>query len=422
MRARAVALVFLLVAASAGCGGDDADPGTERTGSTTSSPFTVGAPPPGFELVTAGTGTQTQAWGDDSFGNDDPFTVLAPEGGDATSPDIVVVSITGFEGYQGGLGQASRGIDGESFQVDGQPAIFVPTRTDKSYWHWADLVVQRGEDLAVRATARDATREELIEIARRVKPSADHLRAPQVPDPPNSLHVVGSVDAHVVVGFLPAVGAHSDQVPGTSAAHGVGFVNGTSVIAVMTLPGRAAAIAALPGFAAFSQRDHFEVRSLLINGRPGTVITSLHGDLDEGWGDRSVLTTTEWGDIVMVSARSVPLSRSGSPADNATTEALLVELTSSVRRADAVAWERLVETALGGPGLQPDPGAVEVVRGKAGALEWLLQAREQANAATHPGIPTTGVQVDTCLKLSNRKRIAPPTSPAVSVVSWCSAH
>lgn len=408
MRSRAVALVLSLIAIAAfgACGAGEASPGAEPTGSSTSSPFTIGAPPTGYELVTAGTGTQRQAWGDDSIGNDDPFTVLAPEGADATSRDIVVVSVTGFGGYEGGLGQASRGYgDPESFTLDGHDAMFGGSSVVDGVPTWADLVVVRGDDLAVRATARHATKDELIAVARSARPSADHLRAPDVPDPPNGLHVVGSVDANVVVGLWPDAAAHTDRVPGTAAAHGAGWVNGRQLIAAMTLPGQAAALDALGGFAVFRQREQFDTRSRTINGRPAIVIDSVRGDPNLDYGYRAVLTQTDWGDLVIVAAVTLPVPSSGTPADRVTTEQTLIDLAASVRRADDTTWEQFIETALGGPGLQPDAGAVEVTRGQAGGLEWLLQAREQGNTPTHPGIPTTGVQVDSCLKLSNRKRI-----------------
>ncbi len=64
--------------------------------------------PDGFHLVVAGKGTQYQNWGSDSLGTHEPFTVLSPDG-KATGPEVVVVSATGFAGYEGELAQASAG-------------------------------------------------------------------------------------------------------------------------------------------------------------------------------------------------------------------------------------------------------------------------------------------------------------------------
>lgn len=105
-----LALTIVLVLLSSSCGdergvGGDTD---VREPSESSSPFAVSALPDGYESVLAGTGTDVQAWGSDGAGTHEPFTVLVQD--DSTAPeDVVVVSITGFEGYQGGLAQASAG-------------------------------------------------------------------------------------------------------------------------------------------------------------------------------------------------------------------------------------------------------------------------------------------------------------------------
>lgn len=70
-----------------------------------SHPFAVGLVPRGFRPVSAGSGNKRQAWGDDSFGTDEPFTVLRGDG-----DSVMVVSTTGFEGYQGNLGSGVGGL------------------------------------------------------------------------------------------------------------------------------------------------------------------------------------------------------------------------------------------------------------------------------------------------------------------------
>ncbi|MEJ7584530.1 MAG: hypothetical protein WKF43_10705 [Acidimicrobiales bacterium] len=127
--------------------------------------------PAGYELVTAGRGTELQEWGEDCCGTAEPFTVLAPPGEGTESAEAIVVSVTGFAGYEGGLDQASSGYSveerSETFTVDGQEAIFTPAETSSE---WADLVVARGDDLAVRVAGRNASRSRLVEVLDRVRP------------------------------------------------------------------------------------------------------------------------------------------------------------------------------------------------------------------------------------------------------------
>ncbi|MGH9286743.1 MAG: hypothetical protein ACRD0V_00340 [Acidimicrobiales bacterium] len=95
-----------------GGGGDAAaDQGSSRpVGTTTSSsPFSVEQPPEGYQLVLAGRGDIPQTWSSDSFGDDEPVTVLAPPGVDPNGPEIVTVSLTGYAGFQGELDQAVAG-------------------------------------------------------------------------------------------------------------------------------------------------------------------------------------------------------------------------------------------------------------------------------------------------------------------------
>ena len=122
----------LAVAVAACSGGDDeatpppAPSAEDRADRST--PFLVGAPPGGLEAVAIGTGQLTQAWDDDSVGDDEPSTVLAPDG-DPTHQDAIVVSTSGYGGYQGGLDQASPGyLQGslEPTELDGDDARWWP--------------------------------------------------------------------------------------------------------------------------------------------------------------------------------------------------------------------------------------------------------------------------------------------------------
>jgi hypothetical protein len=432
----------VLCALAVGCGGSDGNGAGEAetdglgtsdgSGSAEASPFLVEAVPPGFALETAGQGTGTQEWGSDSVGTDQPLTVLAPPVAGADSDEAVVVQVTGYEGYQGGLSQASGGYGSEEadeFEVDGRPAIYSPAGAEGfgEPAEWADLVVVRGDDLAVHISAADADRDTLVDIAQRVEPDDDHARAPHVPDPPDGLEVVGSVDAGVIVSLSAYVTADSDSVPGLESAYGAGWLSGpagpppeteagppmTEVGPGPTVvdagPGGAAAeaapaafptpltLVAYPGHAAdldalgaLVHVDHREptVTPLTVGGRPGVVVeTSSPGEEHSPpFASRTVLTHAPWGDLLMAGSGGLP--------DAVPSAEQLAEMLASARQASAEEWEAFAVEAAGGPGLHPDDGAVEIDRGTVtgtdGDVEWLLQAR--------PGA------LDACLKLSTRER------------------
>ena len=115
---RLAAAVAALALAGAGCRSDDGEarqaatarrdaPGPTVGTTDESSPFVVEDPPAGYQLVLAGRGDYAQTWSSDSFGDDEPVTVLAPPGEGADRPDAVMVSLTGYAGFQGGLDQAA---------------------------------------------------------------------------------------------------------------------------------------------------------------------------------------------------------------------------------------------------------------------------------------------------------------------------
>ena len=391
-----MATVGVLAFALVGCGPGTDTPtagSTDGTGSRESSPFTAGPPPAGYEPVVAGTGTQGGEWGEDSTGTDEPYTVLA------RGSDVVIVSITGFEGYQGGIDQASKPYgaeDVESFAIDGKDARFVPAST-----HWADLVAVRGDDLAVRVTAPDATRDELVEILERVEVGPDRTSAPSVPDPPDGLETVGSVDVDGLVAAGAFVDPRSSSIPGPASAHGVGWLApGTTIegqqVAVLTIPEGSVDLAAVPHvhrrFASRTVTSHDRE----VAGRPAAVVEWTDGD--EGYGGRSVWVESAWGDVVVVTATGTP------PAG----EEELVTLAASVQPTDETGWEAFVVEATGGPGLHADEGRTELARGQAGDLEWLLQnGLSPSVSIDDPNLPATDDPrgVDPCLKLSNRRRV-----------------
>jgi hypothetical protein len=390
--ALAAALAALGVAA---CGSEDA-----TSGSSGSSGFEVGPVPAGYRAVAAGVGSATPLWGADSGGTDEPFTVLSPDG-TVDGPDAVIVSITGFEGYQGGLGQAARGLQGEeeAFRVEGREAIYTPAGTDDRGEQWADLVVVRGEDMAVRVTSPEATREELLDILETVDRPPDRAHAPTLTAPPGDLQVVGSLDADAVQALSPDVVANTDFVPGGASSHAVGWLTGAEgderdQLAVLTLPGDAVDLAALPAAGRMELRPDLEWEPLEIDGRAALASSDTYRNEPERR-RRSVWMESEWGDVVVVDARG----RSVPSQDE------LVAIAASVREADAPTWDELVVEATGGPGLHADEGRTELARGTVGDLEWLLQDAPIQDSGYEPGTePDDSRVADPCLKLSDRTR------------------
>lgn len=413
--ALAVSLVALVVA---GCGGDEnaGDGGVagEQTASnddvvgdpvgTTaeSSPFTVGHEPEGYRLVQVGRGTYPQNWSSDSFGDDEPITVLAPPDADPAGPEAVRVSLTGYLGFEGGLDQASSGYNGgdaEHFSVDGLRAIYTPDQPDEDGDgddEPADLVLALDEDLALRVAAPGADRDELVGVARTVVPRPDHLLAPTVPDPPGDLAVAGAADADVGITLSATPLPSSDALPAGERAHtavwaagepGTAWTPDAGTIAVSTLPGRALdldAVAEVLRDRAYGEESR--VDEVDVDGRPGVSATS-------GPEMRSVLTSTPDGDLLVVVARGAARPE----VDD------LVAVAASVGPATAAEWDELAARAAGGPGLHPDDGAIELVRGTAGDVGWLAQARRDDGtlgymSETFEG--TAGDQlIDPCLKL-----------------------
>ncbi|MFZ6004855.1 MAG: hypothetical protein ACOYXM_13090 [Actinomycetota bacterium] len=382
------------------CSSDSREPALTDTRSAMSSPFSAVAVPADYTPVAAGIGTAVGEWGEDSTGTVEPYTVLSPDGR-VTGPDVVFVSITGFEGYQGGLGQASRGyLSGSTdLTIDGADAIYSPARRDERGEQWADLVVVRGDDLAVRVSSPEADAAELTAIAERVAVPDDRTKAPTVPDPPTGLRVVGSVDVDGVLASEPYVALHSDQVPGPRSAHAGGWVrtgsNGEDQLSVLTVPGRSLDIAALPVWQVqlpwLTRTSHERD----VDGRPAVVIEELRSDM-AGANRRSVLVEAEWGDVVVVSATGASL-----PSEEA-----LVLTAASVRPAEDAMWERSVIDATGGPGLNADEGRHELARGRDGGLGWLLQDGPPGGGIVSSSMtdPDSLRGVDPCLKLSNRTR------------------
>lgn len=389
MRWRWVGLVAVLPWVVVGCGDQPRVTGASARAASDSHPFVVGEVPDGYRPVTAGRGTAMQLWGEDSNGTDEPFTVLEGDG-DA----VMLVSVTGFEGYEGGLSQASGRFSdaqqADEIELDGSQAIFVPATNDG----WADLVVVRGPDLAVRVTAPGATKDELVEVARRVEPAADHARAPAVTDPPPPWRVTGSVDADAVVALQAYVQANSDFVPGPQSAYGAGWLSAEGWLAVMSLPGDIADVDALLSLRTPFYGREVTRRTVEVEGRQAVLLELCDcRPGSESYRTRAVFAPDGPGAMTVVVATGLRI-----PDADA-----LVDVAASVRVAGAAEWERFTIQSTGGPGLHPDEGEVELARGHEAGLDWLLQTSPEPQDGQLVD-PSASPGVDPCLKLSNRKR------------------
>jgi hypothetical protein len=395
-------LLVALLAAACGSGGDDFRTG-ERTAAASPFTFDPAAVPRGYELVVAGRGNKVQDWGSDTAGTDEPFTVLAPPGEDASSDRAVVVSVTGFEGYEGGLDQASLSDGGGD--LVGDP--------------WADVVVQRGEDLAVRVTSPGVPEEELAGLARRVEPAADRKRAPAV-DVAGDLEVLGSVDADALLAFEGGFLPYSDEVPGPEGSYSAGWVTGgRGSLVVQTLRGDAADLAALGGLEAFAHDQTFAIHSVELGGAAAAVVEWRYANSLQSWSERAVVVPAASGELVVVVASGPTVPERDE----------LLALAETVRPTDPRSWDSFVTEATGGPGLNPDPGATEVMRGTEGSVDWLLQAWPDAQSApvrlgefVQAVEDRPGPVVDNCLKLSTGERACTPNSGSEQGIVYGYTH
>jgi hypothetical protein len=393
LRRRAVASVLAVIGALTACGGG---PGVEAAqGSTSPSPFELTVVPHGFRLEAAGAGTDVQDWGSDEGGTEEPVTVLAPPGQDARGPGAVVVSATGFSGQQGGLDQSAAGYptrDVRPLQVDGRRALFTPPGGGQNPSPWADLVVMKGpesRDVAVRVRARTLSRDEMVAIARAAVVPRDHELAPVVHDPPKGLAVVGSATAQVQAAVWAYAMPHSDAIPGLASTRSLAWSQGGSGIAALTLAGAPNDLSAVPAVA-LSGFDEARIAAVDVRGTAGLSV-------ELGDRRRAVLVPTSWGDLLVVVATGA----------HAPPTSALVAMAASARQVDGARWAHLHVAAEGGPGLHPDPGAVELARGTVHGIEWLLQARPQ-RVRWPDQVHRTSLMPDECLKLSTLHRACAP--------------
>jgi hypothetical protein len=385
---------ILLAAAvmAAGCqsdsGGTSAAKVDPPARGDTSSPFTIGHTPPGYYVTGAGEGHNQQEWGDDDVGTTEPFTALR------RGDDTLIASVTGYQGYQGGFEQASRAyICGggtvrrqNRLTVNGRRAVFTPSQDDDGRCDnpSSELLVDRGNNLAVRVNSSSASRNELMDFERNVDPSDDHSRPPSV-EPPEGWDVVGFVDADIKAAL--GVGYHLDSpattvswVPGPEGSHVVTMANGSALLSVLTLPGA-------------------DPTGLL--GLDGYQTSATDGDvlIEGGDSTRAIARKTAWGDLLIVTSLVTPLSR-----------AELVAVADSVRAADTPTWDRYLIDLTGGPGLHTEPGAIDIIRTET----WLLEGRP---SVVRPG----AFDASTCLKtLAHRLACAHDGSTEPAPGIWVS--
>lgn len=386
MRRHRLVPVVAGVLVLAGCG-TPADDGASPTASTVDAdahPFTVDAVPAGWRPVIAGRGTREQDWGLDCCGTTEPYTVLEGPGGTTAT-----VSVTGFAGYQGGLHQAAAGYGrtAEETEVDGALAYVTPA----SAGQWADLVVERGEDLAVRVSAPDASRDELVALERAAKPAADHAQAPSVSRPPSGWSVVGSVDADVLLALLSSVVAGSGVVPGPSTAYVAGWAGPAGSLTALTLPGDVVDLAALE-----RTLPQTEGHAVDVGGRPGVVVVWRSAWADSDVRQRAVVSHDESGAVTMVVAGPGP-----EPS-----EAELLAMAATMAPADGATWDAFVAGQAGGPGVRPSDGATELARGTADGEEWLLQTHLADPALVGNDLTDADrLEADPCLVLTGGRRV-----------------
>jgi hypothetical protein len=416
---KAVALVASSLFATtwlSACSSDAPAVGASKP-SAHSSPFSVSDLPPGWKVAVAGMGTATQQWDDDDEVDvDKTYAILSRKEATKGQGDVRVM-FTGFAGNQGGLEQASSEYMGDldEFVLDGHRAIFAKggtrTRQGTQTIHTdPDLLVVRGDNLAVEVTGPGATRTELIAIERATVVHGGHSEAPDIRYPPKSFKWVGSVSADGLLGLQAMLRTGTDEVPGGPGAHSIGWVQGRSELTLSLIPGRALSVdaalrdALIPDW--WEQHEPVTVRRREIDGRPGFEVAARFNSTMS----RTVVTQMPWGDVAVATSSFVP----DGDRDHATTFAQLRDVVASIKPIDDVAWDRFVVAAGGEPGLHADPGRREITRGEVGGIRWLLQNGKAGESASQvQAAPSSrgtealdGAEAaDRCLKLSTGERV-----------------
>ena len=392
---RRLVILGLLPLLLVSCGEDGPHTTAPDAATGSAAPVVVDLAVDGYKVVTAGTGTARQIWGNDSDGTHEPFTALRRRGV-AGLDGVVLVAVTGFAGQEGGLHQSSFGSyeRGVPFTVDGREAIYSPPDLTGRGRTWSDLVVAVGDDLAVRVTTAEASQEELVEWYHRVEP---HGRAsPPSVDTGDDLEVIGTVDADAAIASQADAVPNSDEVPGPESAYGIGWRSkgaDRGSLALVAMPGDSADL------------DALAVGQMVLGWRQPTIelaerdgvrhLVVEEGDPERPWHTRSIWMVAANGDLLLARAEGEQLP----------TRELLFGLLKGAQPTDDAAWEALVIEATGGPGLHPDEGREELARGTVGDVEWLLQTGPLELIGLIEDEAGLGdIGVDPCLKLSNRRR------------------
>jgi hypothetical protein len=278
-----VGLVAGLLLPIVACGGDGDGGGTDG--------FTA-VVPDGYRDFAEGQGELPAAWGDDNAGNTGGFAVLAPSADVTGLADLTVVELTGYEGYQGGLRQASAaGVDGtfDEVQVDGQEALGSTTQDVN------ELLAVRGDDVAVAARSTQLDQAGLTDLvlATDVPSGAPPTGAPEVVAP-EGLRVLGQATSDLAV----ALNARGEEgYPGGPEASYMRVWEGRGgddVLLAMTLPASAGDVDAVLGWSLTTLGQPGELERFAIDGRDAAWVGSV---------SRSILaTTTDWGDLLVLVA------------------------------------------------------------------------------------------------------------------------
>ncbi|MCB0970552.1 MAG: hypothetical protein KDA97_03395 [Acidimicrobiales bacterium] len=330
----------LAVAVAACSGGDDeatpppAPSAEDRADRST--PFLVGAPPGGLEAVAIGTGQLTQAWDDDSVGDDEPSTVLAPDG-DPTHQDAIVVSTSGYGGYQGGLDQASPGyLQGslEPTELDGDDARWWPGGEVDGVHLDPALAVARG-DIALTAVG-PVDRSVLEDVLRSTAIDPDRTDLAPTVAPPDGYEVVGSIDAEGVVVAEAVAGL--GLVPGLETMHTVLWTrpgDPAASVGVQSSPAGSIDVDAYLGWAddQTTRNQRTEAGRIDVGDQAG-VWVRWTDDVPDSRERLLVAAPTPWGDVLTALANQDDRS---APGRMPTIEEL-ADLLASVEETDQAGW------------------------------------------------------------------------------------
>lgn len=344
------------------------------------SAFSLSDVPEGFRPTAAGRGVRQPGWSVDETGTEEPFLVLGPASGRRERQDLVLISLTGFHGYQGGFEQALGccGVDGrrQDFEVDGRRAAYSTPPSPG----FTELLVDRGDDVAVRIQAWDAPRQRLLDLLRRVTLPERHVDPPVVDEPPDGLVVVGAVDGNLSLTARSAApwtdtgavtGFAADVLPVTTVGYAAVWQHPRASLSVAVVPKQAEPA----GLIAFDMVSVVDEISLTDDGVELEWTAQFSPT-------RTVVTESPWGDLLVVA----------SAGTGRLEFADLWAIAGSVTRTDAAGWERMEQQARGGPDLTADPGKVELLRGEEAGQSWIVQALPRADGAG-------AFELDPCIKL-----------------------